>query len=70
MTSLVDPYLRIQEALSADTLSGVSEAAERIASEASKVGTSAAANRIRRWYVAAARELKSARGAFSTLTRR
>ncbi len=68
MTSLVDPYLRIQEALSADSLTGVSDAARRIASEASKVGTSAASIGSAAGPLQQAADLKSARAAFGTLS--
>jgi protein SCO1 len=68
MASLLDPYLRIQEALSADTLTGVSDAAHRIATEATRVGSSAASIGSAAGPLQQAADLKSARTAFGTLT--
>jgi protein SCO1/2 len=68
ISAIVDPYLRIQEALSADSLTGVPDAARRIASEASKVGTSAASIGSAAGPLQQAADLKAARAAFDTLT--
>jgi protein SCO1/2 len=65
---LVDPYLRIHEALSADRISGVAEAAQQIVSEATKIGADAAPMRSAAGLLAQAVDLQAARDAFGTLS--
>jgi protein SCO1/2 len=66
-TPIVEPYLRIQEALSADTLTGIQDAARSIAAEAMKLGSSAASIRTAASEFQQSRELTSARAAFGRL---
>jgi protein SCO1/2 len=66
--AIVDPYLRIQESLSADRLTGIKTAARRIAGEAANVGASAASIRSAAGPLEQAADLKSARAAFGTLS--
>jgi protein SCO1/2 len=65
---LVDSYLRIQESLSADRLTGVKAAARRIASEAAQAGASAASLRSPARSLAQATDVRSARAAFGRLS--
>jgi protein SCO1/2 len=64
---IVEPYLRIQEALSADTLTAVQDAARSIAAEASKLGPSAASIKSAAGEFQQAVDLKAARAAFGKL---
>jgi len=65
---IVNPYLRIQEALSADTRTGITDAARTIAVEAAKLGTSADSIRSAAGDLQRAADLTSARAAFGTLS--
>ncbi|PYR88219.1 MAG: hypothetical protein DMF84_28925 [Acidobacteria bacterium] len=64
---IVEPYLRIQEALSADTLTGIKDAARTIVSEAAKLGSSAAPIQTAAGEFQQSGDLKSARAAFGRL---
>jgi protein SCO1/2 len=66
-TPIVEPYLRIQQALSADTLAGITTAARRIVSEAAKLGASAESIRLAASEFQQSDDLKSARAAFGRL---
>jgi protein SCO1/2 len=65
---IVEPYLRIQQALSADTLAGVNEAARTIISEAATLGASADSIRSAAREIQQSGDLKSARAAFGRLS--
>jgi hypothetical protein len=65
---IVDPYLRIQEALSADRVSGITDAAQLIAAEAAKIGPGATSIRSAAGRLERTADLKSARAAFDTLS--
>jgi len=65
--AIVDPYLRIQEALSADSLDGIKDAARRIASEATTLGSSGGTIGSAAGEIQQADDLKAARAAFGTL---
>ena len=66
--SIVDPYLRIQEALSADTIKGIKDAAGALALEAAKLGSSGAAIRSAAGAMQQTRDLTAARAGFATLS--
>ena len=66
--AIVEPYLRIQQALAADSLDGVTESARVIATEAAKIGSRAANVRMAVNPFAQAATLKDARDAFGTLS--
>jgi hypothetical protein len=66
-TPIVGPYLRIQEALSADRVEGIKDAARRIAAEATKLGSSGEPIRSAAGEVQQAGDLKAARAAFGKL---
>lgn len=65
--SVVDPYLRIHEALSADSLQGVRESARIAAVEAKKLGTAAETIRAAASGFEQATDLPAARAAFRKL---
>ncbi|RPJ72166.1 MAG: DUF3347 domain-containing protein [Acidobacteria bacterium] len=67
VTPLVAPYLRIQEALSADTLSGVTSAARAIAGNSAVAGPAGEPIRASSLKLAASKDLARARAAFGTL---
>lgn len=67
LTPIVDPYVRIQQALNADSLSGVKAEATAIAAEAEKLGADGAAIRAAALQLAKAGNLKNARAAFGKL---
>jgi protein SCO1 len=67
-TAIVNPYLRIHEALSGDTLTGIDGAARTIAAEATKLGSSAASIRSAATDVEQSGDLKTARAAFGRLS--
>jgi len=64
----IDPYLRIQEALSADSVAGIADAAQRIASGAADIGPDATSIHAAAGLLAETEDLKSARVAFGTLS--
>ncbi len=64
---VVEPYLRIQQALSADTLTAVKDAARSIAAEAAKLGPGGASIRSAAGEFEQSGDLKSARDAFGRL---
>jgi protein SCO1/2 len=66
-TPIVEPYLRIQEALSADTLTGIKDSARSIVSEATKLGSSAESIRSAASTFQQSGDLTSARAAFGRL---
>ena len=65
---IVEAYLRIQQALSADSLEGVTEHARTIATEAAKIGSPAGSIRAAVNPFAQAAELTTAREAFGSLS--
>jgi hypothetical protein len=65
--TIVDPYLRIQEALSADSVDGIRDAARSIASEAAKLGSGGETIRSAAGEVQQADDLKTTRAAFGKL---
>ena len=65
---MIDPYLRIQEALNADSLTSVKEAAEKIAFEAGQLGERGASIHTAAADFQRAGDLASARTAIGTLT--
>ncbi len=67
LTSIVDPYLRIQRALNGDSLTEVATAARTIASEAAKLGKGGASMQTAAGQLRAAADLKAARAAFAIL---
>jgi protein SCO1/2 len=67
ITAIVEAYLRIQTALSADTLAGVKPAARSLASEAAKLGSIAESIRSAANDVQQSGDLKSARTTFGRL---
>jgi len=66
--ALVEPYLRMQEALAADRLDGVMESALAIANATAKIGSAAAAVKAAVNPFAQAVDLRAARGAFGGLS--
>jgi protein SCO1/2 len=64
---IVDPYVRIQQALNADTLDGIHDAAAIIAAVAAKLGSRGDAIRVAAAELGKASDLKAARTAFATL---
>ena len=64
---IVDPYLRIQEALSADTLKGVKDAARAVAFEAGKIGPATETIRLAASAFEQASDLPATRAAFRKL---
>jgi len=64
---IVDPYLRIQEALSADSLKGVKDAARAVAFEARKIGPSTETIRLAATAFEQASDLPATRVAFRKL---
>jgi hypothetical protein len=66
--SLVDPYLRIQEALSADRLTDIPDAAQRLASQAANIGPGATSIQSAAALLERTADLKSARAAFGILS--
>jgi hypothetical protein len=66
--SIVEPYLRIQEALSADTLTAVQDAADRIAVQAAKLGPTAASIQSTAAGIRQSGDLIAARVAFGSLS--
>jgi protein SCO1/2 len=67
MAPIVEPYLRIQEALSADTLTGTKDAARSIVAEAAKLGAKGDPIRSAASAFQQSRDLTSARAAFNRL---
>jgi len=65
---IVEPYLRIQQALAADRIDGVSEYAGAIATEAVRIGSSAADIRLAVNPFAQAEDVRTAREAFAALS--
>jgi protein SCO1/2 len=65
--SVVDPYLRIHDALSADSLQGVRDAARTVAVEAKKLGSAAETIRVAASGFEQASDLQSTRAAFRKL---
>jgi len=65
---ILDPYLRIQEALAADRIDGVPEYARIIATEAVAIGSAAAGVRVAVNPFAQAEDVRSAREAFAALS--
>jgi len=65
---ILEPYLRIQEALAADRFDGVSEYAAAIATEAVRIGSSAADIRLAVNPFAQADDVRTARDAFAALS--
>ncbi len=65
--SLIEPYLRVQEALSADALTGIQNAARTITAEATKLGPGAASIRSAANEFQQSGDLTSARAAFAKL---
>ena len=63
----IDPYLRIQEALSADTLAGVKDAAAAVAREAAKLGVAGAPMRGAAEAFQQTSDLATTRSAFARL---
>jgi protein SCO1 len=68
LTTIVDPYLKIQQSLNADRLTGVAEAAAAIAAAADRAGDAAAPVRSAAAAVHDAGDLAAVRAAFGTLT--
>ena len=66
--SIVDPYLRIQRALSADELTGIEDSARIIAIEAAKLGSNGADMQAAAKAMQHASDLKTARTAFVALS--
>jgi membrane fusion protein, copper/silver efflux system len=64
---IVDPYVRIQRALNADSLDGVKDEARRIASEAARLGASGEAIQAAAAEFQAAADLKTTRAAMGKL---
>ena len=64
---IIDPYLRIQRALNADSLADVKSDARSIAVEAAKIGSGGAAMQAAAGEFQEAADLKAARTAFGTL---
>jgi protein SCO1 len=67
VTPIVESYLRIHAALSADTSTGITDAARSISTEATKLGASAASIRSAADELQQAHDLPSARAAFGRL---
>jgi protein SCO1 len=67
LTRIIDRYLKIQRALSADQLTGIGEAARIIAVEASKLGANGADVKAAAVQMQQAADLKGARTAFARL---
>jgi protein SCO1/2 len=67
LTSIVDPYLRIQRTLNGDSMTDVSNAARTIASEAAKLGEGGAAMQAAAVELRAAADVKASRAAFARL---
>ncbi len=67
-TAVVDPYLKIHQALSADKLDGVKQNAAAVAAAAATIGAPAAKIAAAAKDLQAAADLKSARVAFGTLS--
>jgi len=65
---ILEPYLRIHEALAADRITGVSEYAGMIATEAVRIGSSAAGIRLAVNPFAQADDVRTAREAFAALS--
>jgi mono/diheme cytochrome c family protein len=68
LAAIVQPYLRIQEALGSDSRIGIAEAARSIASQAANAGVNAASIRSAAGVLQQAADLNSARAAFSALS--
>src|SRR5919197_1414749 len=66
--ALVEPYLRIQAALSADTLTGIKDAAQAIAADAATLGASATPIRTAATDLRQSGDLASVRSAFGKLS--
>ena len=66
--ALVDPYLQVQQSLSADSLTGIRAASRRLASEAANAGVGAASIRTAASRLEEVANLASARAAFGTLS--
>ena len=67
MTTIVDPYIRIQLALNADSLTGVTDSARSIATEAAKLGSNGAEIQSAAEQMQQTADLKAARTAFARL---
>ena len=65
---IVDPYLRIQQALTVDRLDGISNDAQSIATAASKLGSDGGSIEAAASELLQASDLKSARAAFGALS--
>ena len=65
---IVDPYVRIQQALNADRVAGIKEDAQAVASEAAKLGASGSAIQSAAGELQQAADLKAARAAFGKLS--
>jgi len=68
LAPMIDPYLRIQEALNADSLAGVKEAAGKIAAEAVRLGDRGASLRASAAAFERAGDLAAARTAIGAVT--
>ena len=68
LAPMIDPYLRIQEALNADSLAGVKEAAGKIAAEAVQLGDRGASLRASAAAFERAGDLAAARTAIGAIT--
>jgi hypothetical protein len=66
--SLVDPYLRVQKALAADSTDGVADAAKAIEAAAAPLGAAAAPVAAGAKKLSAAKTIGDARGAFGELS--
>jgi len=64
---IVEPYLGIQQALAADRIEGIADAARRIGDEAGKLGSDASAIQAAAGDLQQATDLKTARAAFGRL---
>jgi hypothetical protein len=64
---IVDPYVRIQQALNADRLEGIKDDARAVASEAAKLGSSGESIQSAAGELQRAADLKAARAAFGKL---
>jgi len=67
VAAVVEPYLRIQEALAGDTIAGVKDAATAVSAEADKLGTAGSSIESLSAELARTTDLKSARESFGRL---
>ena len=68
LTSIVDRYLRIQQALHTDTIDGIDNEARAIVAEAAKLGTSGQSIRSAAGTLQRVADVKAARAGFGTLS--